>query len=103
MRRKAGSSGCLKNVYRAAERAAELTKRLLAFSRNQPLDPRPIDADRLVADMSDLLSRTLGETISIETVRGGGLWLTEVDKTQLESALLNLAINARDAMPAAAS
>jgi hypothetical protein len=50
--------------------------------------------------MSDLLSRTLGETISIETVRGGGLWLTEVDKTQLESALLNLAINARDAMPA---
>ena len=49
--------------------------------------------------MSDLLGRTLGETISIETVRGGGLWLTEVDKTQLESALLNLAINARDAMP----
>ena len=90
----------LKNVYRAGERAAELTKRLLAFSRNQPLDPRPIDANRLVADMSDLLGRTLGETISIETVRGGGLWLTEVDKTQLESALLNLAINARDAMPA---
>jgi two-component system, NtrC family, sensor kinase len=89
----------LKNVYRAGERAAELTKRLLAFSRNQPLDPRPIDINLLVADMSDLLGRTLGETISIETVRGGGLWLTEVDKTQLESALLNLAINARDAMP----
>jgi CheY-like chemotaxis protein len=71
---------------------------LLAFSRNQPLNPRPIDANRLVADMSDLLSRTLGETILIETVRGGGLWLTEVDQAELESALLNLAINARDAM-----
>jgi two-component system NtrC family sensor kinase len=88
----------LTNVYHAAERAAELIKRLLAFSRNQPLNPRPIDANRLVADMSDLLGRTLGETILIETVRGGGLWPTEVDQTQLESALLNLAINARDAM-----
>jgi two-component system, NtrC family, sensor kinase len=89
----------LKNVYRAGERAAELTKRLLAFSRNQPLDPRPMDVNRLVADMSDLFTRALGETISIETVRGGGLWLTEIDRTELESALLNLAINARDAMP----
>jgi len=89
----------LTRVHGAAERAAELTKRLLAFSRNQPLDPRPIDANRLVADMSDLLGRTLGENISIETIRGGGLWQTEVDKTELESALLNLAINARDAMP----
>jgi two-component system, NtrC family, sensor kinase len=89
----------LNNVYRAGERAAVLTKRLLAFSRNQPLDPRPIDANRLVADMSDLFTRALGETISIEIVRGGGLWQTEVDRTQLESALLNLAINARDAMP----
>jgi two-component system NtrC family sensor kinase len=90
----------LTNSYRAAERATELTKRLLAFSRNQPLDPRPLDANRLVAGMSDLLGRTLGETILIETVRGGGLWQTEVDKAELESALLNLAINARDAMPA---
>ena len=89
----------LTNSYRAAERATELTKRLLAFSRNQPLDPRPLDANRLVAGMSDLLGRTLGETILIETVRGGGLWQTEVDKAELESALLNLAINARDAMP----
>jgi two-component system NtrC family sensor kinase len=89
----------LTRVHRAAERAAELTKRLLAFSRNQPLNPRPIDASRLVADMSDLLGRTLGETISIETIRGGGLWQTEVDRAELESALLNLAINARDAMP----
>jgi two-component system, NtrC family, sensor kinase len=90
----------LMNGYRAAERATELTKRLLAFSRNQPLDPSPLDANRLVAGMSDLLGRTLGETILIETVRGGGLWQTEVDKAELESALLNLAINARDAMPA---
>jgi two-component system, NtrC family, sensor kinase len=88
----------LTNVSQAAERAAELTKRLLAFSRNQPLDPKPVDVNRLVADMSDLLSRTLGESILIETVRGAGLWQTEVDKTELESALLNLAINARDAM-----
>ena len=72
------------NSYRAAERATELTKRLLAFSRNQPLDPRPLDANRLVAGMSDLLGRTLGETILIETVRGGGLWQTEVDKAELE-------------------
>jgi len=90
----------LTRVHRAAERAAELTKRLLAFSRNQPLDPRPIDANRLVADMSDLLGRTLGENISIETIRGGGLWQTEVDRAELESAMLNLAINARDAMQA---
>ena len=90
----------LTRVHRAAKRAAELTKRLLAFSRNQPLDPRPIDANRLVADMSDLLGRTLGENISIETIRGGGLWPTEADRAELESALLNLAINARDAMQA---
>jgi two-component system NtrC family sensor kinase len=90
----------LNNVYRAGLRAAELTKRLLAFSRNQPLNPRPIDTNRLVADMSDLFGRALGESISIEIVGGAGLWQTEVDKTELESALLNLAINARDAMPA---
>jgi two-component system, NtrC family, sensor kinase len=88
------------NAQQGAERAAELTKRLLAFSRSQPLDPKPIDANRLVAGMSDLFDRTLGETISIETVRGGGLWQTEVDGAELESAILNLAINARDAMPA---
>jgi two-component system NtrC family sensor kinase len=86
------------NAYQAAERAAELTKRLLAFSRSQPLDPRPIDANRLVAGMSDLLDRTLGETIAVETVRSAGLWLTEADAPQLEAAILNLAINARDAM-----
>ena len=89
----------LSNAYQAAERAAELTKRLLAFSRNQPLDPRPIDANRLVAGMSDLLDRTLGETIAGETGRSAGLWPTEADAPQLEAAILNLAINARDAMP----
>jgi two-component system, NtrC family, sensor kinase len=88
----------LANAYQAADRAAELTKRLLAFSRSQPLDPRPIDANRLVAGMSGLLDRTLGETVAVETVRSAGLWLTEADAPQLEAAILNLAINARDAM-----
>ena len=88
----------MSNAYQAADRAAELTKRLLAFSRSQPLDPHPIDANRLVAGMSNLLDRTLGETIAVETVRSAGLWLTEADGPQLEAAILNLAINARDAM-----
>jgi signal transduction histidine kinase/ActR/RegA family two-component response regulator len=81
------------------QRAATLTHRLLAFSRQQPLDPEPLDAGRLVASMSDLLRRTLGEDIAIETVLAGGLWQTRVDTNQLENVLLNLAVNARDAMP----
>jgi signal transduction histidine kinase/ActR/RegA family two-component response regulator len=81
------------------QRAATLTHRLLAFSRQQPLDPEPLDASRLVTSMSDLLRRTLGETIAIETVLAGGLWQTRVDANQLENVLLNLAVNARDAMP----
>src|SRR4051812_12578050 len=89
----------LENAQRGAQRAAELTKRLLAFSRNQALDPKPVDVNRLVSNMSNLLGRTLGETIVIETVRGAGLWETEADVTELESAVLNLAVNARDAMP----
>ncbi len=84
----------------AAKRAAGLTHRLLAFSRLQPLDPRPADIGKSVTDMSDLLRRTLGETIAIETVRAGGLWRAHVDIGQLETALVNLAVNARDAMPA---
>ncbi|BBK33959.1 signal transduction histidine kinase [Stella humosa] len=81
-----------------ARRAATLTQRLLAFARQQPLDPKPTDANRLVAGMSDLLRRTLGEVVEVETVLAGGLWPVFVDGPQLENALLNLAVNARDAM-----
>jgi signal transduction histidine kinase len=84
--------------HRAAERAATLTHRLLAFSRRQPLAPRTLDLNRVVSGMSDLLHRTLGEAIVIETVLGARLWLTRVDPNELENALLNLVINARDAM-----
>ena len=84
---------------KAAERGAELTGRLLAFSRRQPLDPRPSDINRLIADMDPMLRRTLGEHIEIELVRGGGLWTAMVDPGQLENAILNLCLNARDAMP----
>jgi PAS domain S-box-containing protein len=84
---------------RGAQRAATLTQQLLAFSRRQPLNPKPTDVNKLVSGLSDLIRRTLREDISIETVLGGGLWRIEVDAHQLESALLNLAVNARDAMP----
>jgi len=90
----------LGNAQIGAERAAVLTQRLLAFSRRQPLNPLAIDPNRLVTGMSELLHRTLGETIEIETVLAAGLWRVEVDPNQLENAILNLAVNARDAMPA---
>ena len=83
----------------SAKRAAALTHRLLAFSRRQPLDPKPVRANHLVASMEDLLHRTMGEQIEVELVLSAGLWQTLCDPNQLESALLNLAINARDAMP----
>jgi two-component system, NtrC family, sensor kinase len=89
----------LSNALAGAERAAALTRRLLSFSRRQPLDPRLVDANRLIAGLSDLLNRTLGEKVSVETVVSAGLWQTEVDTAELESSILNLAINARDAMP----
>ncbi len=82
-----------------ANRASGLTQRLLAFSRQQPLNPSSIDANKLVMSMTELLSRTLGEHIKIETVQGAGLWRTFADQVQLESAIINLAVNARDAMP----
>jgi PAS domain S-box-containing protein len=83
----------------AAKRAAGLTHRLLAFSRRQTLDPRPIDVNRLVADMEELIRRTMGPQITVEVVGAASLWTTLVDPNQLENALLNLCINARDAMP----
>lgn len=83
----------------AARRAAALTHRLLAFSRRQTLDPRPTDVNRLVAGMQELIHRTLGPAITLEVVGAAGLWNTLVDPNQLENALLNLCINARDAMP----
>jgi PAS domain S-box-containing protein len=87
------------NAMRGARRAESLTQRLLAFSRQQPLDPKPTDLGRLVSGMSDLMRRTLGEQVTVETVRGGGLWPAFADPHQLEIAILNLAVNARDAMP----
>jgi signal transduction histidine kinase len=83
---------------RAATRAATLTQRLLAFSRRQPLMPTTLDVNRLVVGMSELISRTLGETIRTETVLSGNVWRVSADENQLENALLNLAVNARDAM-----
>jgi signal transduction histidine kinase len=89
----------IKAAIRSAERATVLTQRLLAFARRQPLAPETIDLNRLVRGMSELLRRTLGEIIDIETVLAGGLWPVSVDVSQLESAIVNLAVNARDAMP----
>src|ERR1700761_1786567 len=82
-----------------ARRAASLTQRLLAFSRQQPLSPEMLVINKLVANMSDLLVRTLGEQIQVETVLAAGLWTAMIDPVQLESAIINLSANARDAMP----
>jgi len=81
------------------ERAAALTHRLLAFSRRQTLDPRPVDVNRLVDSMTDLIQRTVGPSVQVAAVLAPHVWTTRCDPNQLESALLNLAINARDAMP----
>jgi len=83
----------------ASKRAAALTHRLLAFSRRQTLDPKQTDVNRLVIGMEELIRRTVGPQIAVEVVTAGGLWSTLIDSSQLENALLNLCINARDAMP----
>jgi two-component system NtrC family sensor kinase len=87
------------NALHGANRAATLTKRLLAFSRQQPLRPVPIDLNQLMNGLSDFLQRALGEQLSLEVVGSGGLWPIEADPAELEAVLINLAVNARDAMP----
>ena len=83
----------------AARRGAELIRRLLTFSRRQTLDPKPVNSNRLIFDLEELIRRTVGPQIEVETVGKAGIWTTLVDPNQLENALLNLCINARDAMP----
>lgn len=88
----------VRNALHAAERAAQLTRQLLAFARRQPLEPRVIHLGRLIGDMTEILRRTLGERMQVETRIAEDLWNTSADPAQVESAVLNLAINARDAM-----
>jgi len=94
-----GGNKATRAIIRAATRGAELTQHLLTFSRRQPLRPQVIDLSELITGITDLLQRTLGETIQVETSSAEGLWRAEADPGQLENALLNLALNARDAMP----
>jgi signal transduction histidine kinase/CheY-like chemotaxis protein len=87
------------NAASGAQRAATLTQRLLAFARRQPLDPKQVNVNQLLGGMSDFFRRTLGETVDLEIVGGAGLWQVEVDPSQMEAAILNLVVNAKDAMP----
>jgi PAS domain S-box-containing protein len=89
----------LANAKRGAQRAAALTSRLLAFSRRQALDPQPINLNNFLNGLQEFLQRTLGERIEVQTVGSAGLWSIEADTNHLESAIINLGINARDAMP----
>src|SRR5690606_15639408 len=87
------------HIMHAAERGAELTHRLLAFSRQQSLKPEPVDIDALFVSIEKLLQRTLGEQIEVKTISDRDLWAVFADKGEFETCLINLAINARDAMP----
>jgi len=95
----ADASQYLEMIQRNTDRAASTTARLLAFSRQQLLDPKATDINKVVAGMAELLRHLLGESVAMETVLGSGLWLVTVDPNQLETAIVNLALNARDAMP----
>jgi CheY-like chemotaxis protein len=89
----------VENAMHGAKRAASLTQHLLAFSRRQPLEPKSVELNKLVANLSQMLARTLGEKIEVQTVLGVGVWRIEADPNQLETSIVNLAVNARDAMP----
>jgi signal transduction histidine kinase/DNA-binding response OmpR family regulator len=101
-RESAGNQAVQERIHKAVsavERGARLTAQLLAFARRQPLEPRSINLGRLVRDMTDLLRRTLGERVEIDSMVSGGLWNTLADPSRIENAIINLAVNARDAMP----
>jgi signal transduction histidine kinase len=91
------------NAATGTQRAAMLTQRLLAFARRQPLDPRPANVGQLIGGMSDFFRRTLGENIELDIVGGTDLWQVEVDPSQIEAAILNLVVNAKDRWPARAN
>jgi PAS domain S-box-containing protein len=96
---KADNAKFIGHALAGVARAEQLTRQLLAFARRQSLEPKTVDPDKLLAGLADILKRTLGPRIEVEMIRGAGLWRTRVDPNQLEHAILNLAINARDAMP----
>jgi signal transduction histidine kinase/CheY-like chemotaxis protein len=93
------ASSWIDMIKRNADRGATLTQRLLAFSRRQPLNPKPLDLNRLVQGMADILHKSIGEAFILETVLAAGLWVMQADANELETTILNLALNARDAMP----